>query len=449
MTDLRPIDLFVVPVWNFRATPTPEQIAARAESITATGMHPIIKAAATANADGKHELMDSFLNLEAMKLLGVQMVKVEWIDVPVEDRPWAAIQFCHRRNISHFELAMILPHLDDHYTRHLFRKSPEPLRRSKFISKQFIALGFSHLVLNQNNVDRFKFICNHPDREMLLRRLDSKRRQLQSTYELAVKLMPSSEGEDGADNRADNNSTDGNNSNEANTNGNERTDSRTCEPVASGRLVPIKIEVNGKIWKCRAGDLCGHCKVHEFVMRATTTLPQIDGSPADQAPSTQTNANDIVYTPRNIAKEIIDTFAPTGTILDPSKGLGAFYDQYPDHCEKDWCEITEGRDFFDFTRPVDWIITNPPYSIFNEFMKHSFEIADNVVFLIPQNKQYSSHIRLRMIREYGGEMKRIQFTADARHFGFPFGFPLAACHWQRGYDGPLTIINSDSKGELI
>lgn len=64
---------------------------------------------------------------------------------------------------------------------------------------------------------------------------------------------------------------------------------------------------------------------------------------------------DLVYIPRDLAEELIAAFAPEigGIILDPSRGDGAFYDALPPGVDKRWCEIAEGRDFFDWTEPVD------------------------------------------------------------------------------------------------
>lgn len=116
--------------------------------------------------------------------------------------------------------------------------------------------------------------------------------------------------------------------------------------------------------------------------------------------------NDKIYTPLNISKIIIDKinekFKIKGTILDAFKGNGSFYNQYPNELIKDFCEIDEGLDFFKYNKKVDWIITNPPYSIFDEVLEHSFKIADNIVYLVPLSKIVSSLERIKKITNYGG-----------------------------------------------
>ena len=96
--------------------------------------------------------------------------------------------------------------------------------------------------------------------------------------------------------------------------------------------------------------------------------------------------NDDVLTPVEISKKIIDMFDIEGTVLDPFKGQGSFYNQYPNNVIKEWCEIKEGKDFFKYNQKVDWIVSNPPYSILDEVLDHSFEIADNIVYLVPLSK---------------------------------------------------------------
>ena len=90
--------------------------------------------------------------------------------------------------------------------------------------------------------------------------------------------------------------------------------------------------------------------------------------------------DDIILTPPDVARDVVKFFAPRGRVLDPCRGNGAFADEMPG-C--DWCEIRDGKDFFGWREPVDWIVSNPPYSIFSEFLRHSFVVAENIVYLIP------------------------------------------------------------------
>ena len=65
---------------------------------------------------------------------------------------------------------------------------------------------------------------------------------------------------------------------------------------------------------------------------------------------------DIVFTQSNTAADIIEWVSPYGKCLDPCKGDGAFLDHLP--VGSDWCEVREGKDFFDYHETVEWIIGN-------------------------------------------------------------------------------------------
>ena len=143
--------------------------------------------------------------------------------------------------------------------------------------------------------------------------------------------------------------------------------------------------------------------------------------------------NDKIYTPEPIAKSIIDLYELNGTVLDPFKGGGVFYDNYPTDVNKEWCEIDDDRDFFDYSHHVDWIVSNPPYSILDEVMEHSYNIADNIVYLVHLSKIFTSMGRIRKILSYGG-IKSIHILSASK-CGFPFGFPACAIHIQKDYKG--------------
>jgi hypothetical protein len=156
---------------------------------------------------------------------------------------------------------------------------------------------------------------------------------------------------------------------------------------------------------------------------------------AEDAWVSEVNPNDVVYTPDAVAKMIADEFKPTGRILEPCKGEGAFMRHLPAGSE--WCEIREGRDFFNWKEPVDWIVSNPPYSLWDRWFPHSLALASNVVYLVPFSKVFKSMGTIRQIYDYGGIVKVLVMPAGKA--GFPFGFPCGAFHFKRGYAGPIEL----------
>ncbi|MHB1051380.1 MAG: hypothetical protein ACYC09_14975, partial [Bacteroidota bacterium] len=109
---------------------------------------------------------------------------------------------------------------------------------------------------------------------------------------------------------------------------------------------------------------------------------------------------DIVFTPADVAQDIVEHFAPSGRCLDPCKGDGAFLKHMP--TGTDFCELKDDKDFFNWTEQVDWIVSNPPYSIWKEWMAHSFTVAENIVYLAPINKAFNSFEVMSMTRVWGG-----------------------------------------------
>lgn len=85
--------------------------------------------------------------------------------------------------------------------------------------------------------------------------------------------------------------------------------------------------------------------------------------------------NDLVYTPSKVAKLMIGLcdIKPDDKVLDPCKGAGVFLDNLPE-CNKSYCEITEGIDFFDADDKYDLIIGNPPYSLWTKWLEHTVKL---------------------------------------------------------------------------
>ena len=142
---------------------------------------------------------------------------------------------------------------------------------------------------------------------------------------------------------------------------------------------------------------------------------------------------DIVMTPEYLAKDIINHFNPTGRILDPCRGEGAFYDNYPTD-NKDWCELGENKDFLTYSDKVDWIITNPPWSKMQKFLEHGMKVSNNIVYLTTIN-HYTTKKRIRDMRQYNFAIKEIYCVATPKHDFPQLGFQLGAIHTQKDYTG--------------
>lgn len=142
---------------------------------------------------------------------------------------------------------------------------------------------------------------------------------------------------------------------------------------------------------------------------------------------------DVVYTPDWVARDMVDYFKPTGKILDPCRGDGAFTRYMP---TADYCEIAEGRDYFAWNTAVNWVIGNPPYSAFGKWILHSMDISDNVVFLAPCAKPFYSEKLFRVMQKWG-KIKHIRVYGGGSKLNFPIGFLIGAIHFQKGYFGEM------------
>jgi len=155
---------------------------------------------------------------------------------------------------------------------------------------------------------------------------------------------------------------------------------------------------------------------------------------------------DIVYTPVPLAIDIIEHYQPEGIILDPSKGDGAFYNNFPEDVNNDWCELSLGRNFFDYEDKCDWIITNPPWSMMRKFLIHGMELSDNIVYLTSVN-HYTTKARLRDMHEHGFGIREFYCFDTPKEFP-QSGFQLAAVHTQRGWTGPAEFTFSSNFSAL-
>lgn len=157
-----------------------------------------------------------------------------------------------------------------------------------------------------------------------------------------------------------------------------------------------------------------------------------------------TNGNDCVQTPIYIASQIVEHFKPQGKILEPCKGDGNFLSVMP---TADWYEIKDGKDFLQAQGHWDWIITNPPYSKYRDFLNKSMEVANNIVFLQLINATFYK-ARLRDIHQKGFGIYEIWCVDTPKEFP-QFGFQLGCVHYKRNWYGPIKFLHEKMEGEKL
>lgn len=158
-------------------------------------------------------------------------------------------------------------------------------------------------------------------------------------------------------------------------------------------------------------------------------------------PNRDYDSNDDVQTPSELAKRIVDHFKPKGKVLEPCRGDGNFLKWMPG---AQWCEIKEDRDFFTWSKRVDWVVTNPPWSLIRRFLQHAMVHADNIVFLVTVNHLWTK-ARIRDIGEFGFGIREICLLEMPKTFP-QSGFQLGAIYLRRGWTGEIKLTDlSDPK----
>lgn len=183
------------------------------------------------------------------------------------------------------------------------------------------------------------------------------------------------------------------------------------------------------------------------ILRTTSRKPKDDKRrPADKTaararPLVPKGGKPRVNTPEWLAKQIVAHFKPSGRILDPCPGGGAFVRAIPG-CE--WCV---GRDGFAIMGRWDWIVTSPPWNEFRYCVQESLQRAENVVFLAVLNAWF--------IRARWADLRAARFgivetlILETPEKPWPqTGFLLAAVHAKRGHVGAMKVSHAPAAANM-
>lgn len=143
--------------------------------------------------------------------------------------------------------------------------------------------------------------------------------------------------------------------------------------------------------------------------------------------------NDVFLTPMTLVLKAIEmsNITPEMRVLDPCKATGNFYNNLPT-CNKEWCEITDGKDFFDFNEKVDLIIGNPPFSIWNKWLEHTITITDKFCYVMGQ--QNLTDRRLHLLHTKGWGITKIHLCQVDWWFGRTY-----ICLFEKGKESIISV----------
>lgn len=105
-----------------------------------------------------------------------------------------------------------------------------------------------------------------------------------------------------------------------------------------------------------------------------------------QVSGVRLNATDFYPTPLWCVENLAIDWSVFKTAHEPCRGDGRISDWMTSTgFQTSYTEITEGKDFFKWGEPVDLILTNPPFSLAQEFINHSLVHASCVILLLRLN----------------------------------------------------------------
>ncbi len=167
--------------------------------------------------------------------------------------------------------------------------------------------------------------------------------------------------------------------------------------------------------------------------------------------------SDTLFTPPSAVKALLKVEEFKGIGWEPAAGCGNISRCFEpplmssDFSDQDWTYGEKGVDFLSSHRNVDFIITNPPYSLGEQFVSHALECATKVAFLMRlqflESQRRAELFRrspLKAVYVFSNRVKCYSPTYDGEGPGIS-SQSLAWFVWERGSVGEPVIrwLNSD------
>jgi len=127
------------------------------------------------------------------------------------------------------------------------------------------------------------------------------------------------------------------------------------------------------------------------------------------------------YTPESCVRDLLKLvpIEKGDVCLDPSSGINkVWFNNFPTK-NKIEVELDDGTDFLNFNQKVDWVLGNPPFTLFIKFLFHSSEIANKGFgFLINHSRlNQVTPKRLDDLKAKGFHLSKIHIFGVKMWFG--------------------------------
>lgn len=131
----------------------------------------------------------------------------------------------------------------------------------------------------------------------------------------------------------------------------------------------------------------------------------------------RTIAKDVFYTPEAVAKKHISLISTVDNEvwLDPFRGKAIYHDNFPTE-SKEWCEITDGNDFFEYHGTPNVICSNPPYSLLDKVFQKSIDLNPRVISYLLLHGAMTPR-RIEMFNNAGYGLVSIYITKVYKWYG--------------------------------
>ena len=129
------------------------------------------------------------------------------------------------------------------------------------------------------------------------------------------------------------------------------------------------------------------------------------------------------YTSETMAKDLIGLvpFEKGDIVLDPCSGRNkVWYRNFPEYASNLECEIEDGSNFFEWSKPVDWCVGNPPFSQGFLFSEKAMSLCrKGIAYLGNHNFINSMFLPARMekCKMLGFSLSNIHIVMDKRWYG--------------------------------